>query len=79
MIYNEQHQEETDQDLIREYAENLIKEMKSYPETTIGSMMDRKQAIHAASITVKRLAKETAKKFYYQAAEYLMDAEKHSS
>jgi len=79
MIHDEQHQVENDQDLVREYAENLIKEMKSYQETTIGNVMDRKQAIHASSIATKRLAKETAKKFYYQVAEYLMDPEKHNS
>jgi len=73
MIHDEQHNEENDKDLIREYSENLIKEMKSYEETTIGSVMNRKQAIHAASITVKRLAQETAKKFYYEVTQYLMD------
>ena len=54
MIHDEQHLEDTDQDLIREYADNLIKELKSYEETTIGTVMNRKQAIHAASITAKR-------------------------
>jgi len=73
MIHDEQDQEENDQDLIREYSENLIKEMKSYKETTIGAVMNKKQAIHAASITAKRLAKETAKKFYYQVTQYLME------
>ncbi len=73
MIHNEQHQEEDDQDLITEYAENLIKEMKSYSETTIGNVMNREQAIHASSITAKRLAKETGKKFYYQITQYLME------
>jgi len=73
MIHDEQHQEENDQDLIREYSENLIKEMKDYEETTIGTVMNRKQAIHAASITARRLAKETAKKFYYQVTQYLME------
>jgi hypothetical protein len=73
MIYDEQDQEENDQDLVREYSENLIKEMKDYKETTIGTVMNRKQAIHAASITSKRLAKETAKKFYYEVTQYLME------
>ena len=73
MIHEEQYQEETDSELVREYAENLIKEMKSYKETTIGTVMNREQAMHAASITVKRLAKETAKKFYYQVTQYLID------
>lgn len=73
MIYDEQDQEENDQDLVREYSENLIKEMKDYKETTIGTVMNRKQAIHAASIASKRLAKETAKKFYYEVTQYLME------
>tara|TARA_R110001599_G_scaffold140731_3_gene320953 strand:- start:2328 stop:2531 length:204 start_codon:yes stop_codon:yes gene_type:complete len=66
MIHSEYNEEETDQDLVREYAETLIKEIKD-------STMNRQQAIHAASITVQRLAKETAKKFYYQVMQYLMD------
>tara|TARA_R110001592_G_scaffold89211_1_gene262490 strand:- start:26 stop:250 length:225 start_codon:yes stop_codon:yes gene_type:complete len=73
MIHSEYNEEETDQDLVREYAESLIKEMKDFDETTIGSTMNRQQAIHAASITVQRLAKVTAKKFYYQVTQYLMD------
>ena len=74
MIHKEQNQEETDQDLVREYAESLIKEIKGFDEkVTVGSTLNTQQAIHAASITAKRLAKETAKKFYYQVTQYLME------
>ena len=68
MIHDEQYEE-----LIREYAESLIKEMKDFDETIIDTKMNKKQAIHAASVTAKRLAKETAKKFYYQVTQYLME------
>lgn len=73
MIHSEYNEEEADQDLVREYAETLIKEMKSFDKTIMDSKMNRQQAIHGASITVQRLAKETAKKFYYQVMQYLMD------
>ncbi len=73
MINQEYNEDVVDQDLVREYAENLIKEMKNYKETTIGNIMDRKQAIHASLVTAKRLAQLSAQKFYYQVTQYLMD------
>lgn len=74
MIHEEHNEEKVDQDIIIEYAEKLIIEMKSNNPKMIGSaVMNTKQAIHAASITAKRLAQETAKKFYYEVTQYLMD------
>ena len=74
MIYEEHNEEKVDQDIIIEYAEKLIMEMKSNNPKMIGSaVMNTKQAIHAASVTSKRLAQETAKKFYYEVTQYLMD------
>ena len=74
MIHEEHNEEKVDQDLIIEYAEKLIMEMKGNDPELIGSsIMNKKQAIYAASITARRLAQETAKKFYYEVTQYLMD------
>jgi hypothetical protein len=74
MIHEEHNEEKVDQDLIIEYAEKLIMEMKGNDPKLIGSsVMNTKQAIYAASITARRLAQETAKKFYYEVTQYLMD------
>ena len=61
------------ENLVIEFAENLINEMKNYDDTTIGYIMEEKQAIHAASITSKRLSQVTGSKFYYAVRRYLMD------
>ena len=66
MIHTEHSSKPTDNDLIIEFVEDLIKEMM------VVNVMDRKQAIHAASIASKRLAHETAQKFYYEATQYLI-------
>ena len=74
MIHEEHNEENVDQDLIIEYAEKLIIEMKNNDPNMIGSaVMNTKQAVHAASVTAKRLAQETAKKFYYEVTQYLMN------
>ena len=67
------YNEEVDKDLVIEYANELIKEHKSFPDNTIGSIMEYDQAVHAAKITAKRLAQESAKKFYYEVIKYLDD------
>lgn len=64
-----EHTDETiDQDLVIEYAENLIKEHKDAL-----TLPTRKSAISSASITSQKLAQETAKKFYYETTRYLME------
>jgi len=66
MIHTEHINKPTDDDLIIEFSEDLIKEMMGI------TGIDRKGAIHAASITSKRLAHETAQKFYYEVTQYLI-------
>ena len=74
MIHEEYNEDKVDQDLIIEYAEKLIIEMKGNDPKLIGSaVMNTKQSIHAASVTARRLAQETAKKFYYEVTQYLMN------
>jgi len=60
-----------DENLVIEFAENLIKEMKNYDDTIINIMMGNKQAIYAASVASKKLAQVTGSKFYYDAITYL--------
>ena len=74
MIHEEHNEEKVDQDLIIEYAEKLIAEMIASNPDLIGSaVMNKKQAVYAASVAAKRLAQETAKKFYYKVTQYLME------
>lgn len=64
---NIKHGEEVvDQDLVIQFVEELITEHKS-------DVIEHDQAIHAASITCKKLAQETARKFYYECIKYIMD------
>ena len=67
------YNEETDMDLVIEYANELIKEHKAFDDETIGSVMEYSQAVHSAKVTAKRLAQESAKKFYYEVIKYLDD------
>ena len=74
MIHKEHNEEKVDQDLIIEYAQKLIEEMKGGNLNLIGSkVMNKEQAVYAASVAAKRLAHETAKKFYYKVTQYLME------
>ena len=67
MNQNHQKYEVVDQDLIIQFAEDLIK------EHTITMDIPEAIALHAAIVTSRRLAQETAKKFYYETTKYLMD------
>ena len=74
MIHEEYNEEKVDQDLIIEYAQKLIAEMKAGNPGLIGSeVMNKEQAVYAASVAARRLAQETAKKFYYRLTQYLME------
>ena len=73
MNHEVQTRETFDDDLMIQYVEDLIKEHKAFSVEEIGSIMDRQQAIHAAEVTCRRLAKETAKKFYYECIKYIME------
>lgn len=71
---NIRHEEElVDEDLVKQYVEELIKEHKAFSPSNIGNVMEYDQALHAANVTCKRLAQETAKKFYYACITYIMD------
>jgi len=67
----EKYPDQVDENLVIEFAENLIKEMKNYDDTIINIMMGNKQAIYAASVASKKLAQVTGSKFYYDAITYL--------
>ena len=67
----EKYADEIDENLVIEFAENLIKEMKNYDETIINIMMSNTQAIYAATVTSKKLAQVTGSKFYYNVITYL--------
>jgi hypothetical protein len=67
----EKYVNEVDENLVIEFAENLIKEMKNYDETIINIMMSNTQAIYAASVASKKLAQVTGSKFYYNVITYL--------
>tara|TARA_R110000851_G_scaffold100671_1_gene216332 strand:+ start:338 stop:541 length:204 start_codon:yes stop_codon:yes gene_type:complete len=66
-MINEKTTEVIDEDLIIQFAENLIKEMGNF------SVMGKKQAIHGASVASQKLAQVTGSKFYYEVTRYLMD------
>ncbi len=73
-MIDEKTTEVIDRDLIIQFAEDLIKEMKGSDPELIGStIMDTKQSIHGASITAKKLAQVTGSKFYYEVTRYLME------
>ena len=71
MNHIEQTDETIDQDLVIDYAEDLIKE-HTITMVNAGNIPEA-IALHAAIVTSKRLAQETAKKFYYETTRYLME------
>lgn len=71
---NIKHKKETvDKESVQEYVEGLIKEHKGFNPLDISIALQYHEAIHAANVTCKRLAQETAKPFYYECIKYIKE------